>query len=336
MNIGRNERCPCGSGKKFKNCCINNPEYTTTQVNNGILRKYVSEFALQTLSSHVSIAYPKLLENVDVSNAAYHIYMINKIKRLSFVENSIKVLDTHVEVQIKHGVTLIDKIETIKIPLHKNFVGYEFEGDKIFLMKDGYGGGLKVDILSLYITYSAEPLKCEILYIGQSYGKKGNRDALIRLKSHEKLQKVMADILFEDINSEIAITLWEFTPILLTSMDGRNDFLVTDTEDKQHFKKVLSPPPINIDNQIINITEAALINYFKPKYNTYFKNNFPDVNHQGYTYYYNYDYNAIVVELDPSCLNIEIYSAHTKYSQFYPVEYLLNSEEKRKSMFVLV
>ena len=47
----------------------------------------------------------------------------------------------------------------------------------------------------------------------------------------------MADISFEDINSEIAITLWEFTPILLTSMDGRNDFLVTDTEDKQHFKR---------------------------------------------------------------------------------------------------
>ncbi|MDZ5608099.1 SEC-C domain-containing protein [Bacillus pseudomycoides] len=335
MSIGRNEKCPCNSGKKFKNCCINNPKYTTTQANNGILRKYMSEFALHTFSSHVSIAYPKLLETVDVSNAAYHIYMINKIKRLSFVENSIKVLDTHVEVQIKHGVTLIDKIETIMIPLHKNFVGYEFEGNKIFLMKDGYGGGLKVDILNLYIAYSTEPLKCEILYIGQSYGKKGNRDALIRLKSHETLQKVMADISFEDINSEIAITLWEFTPLLLTSMDGRNDFLVTDTEDKKHFTKVLSPPPISIDNQIINVTEAALINYFKPKYNTNFKNNFPDVKHQGYTYYYSYDYNAIAVELDPSCLNIEIYSAHTKYSQFSPIEYLLNSEEKRKSMFVL-
>ena len=172
MNIGRNEKCPCGSGKKFKNCCINNPEYTKTQVNDGILRKYMSEFALQTLSSQVYITYPKLLENVDVSNASYHIYMINKIKRLSFVENSIKVLDTHVEVQVKHGVTLIDKIETIKIPLHKNVVGYEFEGDKIFIMKDGYGGGFKIDILSLYITYSAEPLKCEILYIGQSYGKR--------------------------------------------------------------------------------------------------------------------------------------------------------------------
>ena len=23
MNTGRNDLCPCGSGKKFKNCCIN-------------------------------------------------------------------------------------------------------------------------------------------------------------------------------------------------------------------------------------------------------------------------------------------------------------------------
>lgn len=302
MSIGRNEKCPCNSGKKFKNCCINDPRYAATQVNNNIPRKYMSEFALHTFSSQVSIAYPNHLENVDVSNAAYHIYMINKIKRLSFVENSIKVLDTHIEVQIKHGVTLIDKIETIKIPLNDNAVGYELEGDKLLVMKDGYGGGLKLDILWLYSAFSTESLDCKILYVGQSYGKKGNRDALKRLKSHETLQKAMADISYEDINSEIAITLWEFTPRLIASMDGINDFLVSEQEDKQHFDKVLSAPPIVVDNQIINITEAALINYFKPKYNSDYKNNFPDVTHKGYKFYYDYDYNAITVELDPSCV----------------------------------
>ncbi|NLC12895.1 MAG: hypothetical protein GX768_02455, partial [Chloroflexi bacterium] len=24
MKIGRNDPCPCGSGKKYKHCCINN------------------------------------------------------------------------------------------------------------------------------------------------------------------------------------------------------------------------------------------------------------------------------------------------------------------------
>ncbi|AIY72847.1 TPA: hypothetical protein ACLQU7_005697 [Bacillus tropicus] len=103
----------------------------------------------------------------------------------------------------------------------------------------------------------------------------------------------MADVSYEDINSEIAISLWEFTPRLITSIDGRNDFLVTDKEDKQHYNKVLSAPPLTIDKQIINVTEAALIKYFKPKYNNKFKNNFPDIAHKGYRFYYNYDYNSI-------------------------------------------
>lgn len=28
--IGRNDLCPCGSGKKFKNCCMNSGKYDTT------------------------------------------------------------------------------------------------------------------------------------------------------------------------------------------------------------------------------------------------------------------------------------------------------------------
>ena len=27
--IGRNDPCPCGSGKKFKNCCINKKDWNT-------------------------------------------------------------------------------------------------------------------------------------------------------------------------------------------------------------------------------------------------------------------------------------------------------------------
>ena len=28
--IGRNDKCPCGSGKKYKNCCMNAGKYETT------------------------------------------------------------------------------------------------------------------------------------------------------------------------------------------------------------------------------------------------------------------------------------------------------------------
>jgi hypothetical protein len=32
MKIGRNDPCPCGSGKKFKKCCIDKPEYKAPSV----------------------------------------------------------------------------------------------------------------------------------------------------------------------------------------------------------------------------------------------------------------------------------------------------------------
>jgi hypothetical protein len=333
MNIGRNEKCPCESGKKFKNCCIEDPKFTSTKSNNGIPRKYMCEFALHTYSSRVSLCYPNMIGTVDVSDASYHIYMINKILRLSFVKDSLKVLDTHVEVQIRRGVTLDYELETIRIPLHEEIVSYELENDKILVVHDGQGGGAKLDIVCVYSEFSEKRLECEILYIGQAYGKQGERDALKRLKSHDTLQKVLADNSYEDINNEIVLTLWEFTPRLLSSMDGRNGFTASETEDKEHFLKVLSAPPLILDNQIINVTEAALINYFKPKYNEMFKNNFPNVKHKGYRFYYDYDYNAITVELDNSCININMFSTHTNYSQYNPIEYLLNSEEERKSMF---
>ena len=32
--IGRNELCPCGSGKKYKNCCLSSGRYETTHFAN--------------------------------------------------------------------------------------------------------------------------------------------------------------------------------------------------------------------------------------------------------------------------------------------------------------
>lgn len=29
--VGRNDPCPCGSGKKFKNCCLGNSDYNETR-----------------------------------------------------------------------------------------------------------------------------------------------------------------------------------------------------------------------------------------------------------------------------------------------------------------
>lgn len=332
--VGRNDRCPCGSGKKFKNCCIEN----TKVINKGMPRKYMSEFALHTYSSTVVMCYPNNIDKIDALEANYHIYMIHEIPRLSFVKDGIEILDTHIEISIQLGVIENLTIEKFKLKLidgnHKDMFTYEVVGNKGFILRDNLGGGIETDVLTLYKDLSEKPLKSKILYIGQSYGKSGDRDAIKRLASHSTLQKILADVSHRNIEVEVAVSLWEFTPKLLSSFDGiSKNYLTSSEEDIKHLEKVMSNPPLWINSQIINITEAGLINYFKPEYNQIFKNNFPDVEHKGYKFYYDYDYNAIDISLDPGCINIEVFSDSQNYNEWKSIKYLLNSEEERRSIF---
>ncbi len=44
MNIGRNDPCPCGSGKKFKKCCANKTQETPVGLKAGIRMKGGTSF----------------------------------------------------------------------------------------------------------------------------------------------------------------------------------------------------------------------------------------------------------------------------------------------------
>ena len=72
--------------------------------------------------------------------------------------------------------------------------------------------------------------------------------------------------------------------------------LSTTEEDTNHVEKVLSN--LHQEQQVINITEAALINYFKPQYNTMFVENFPSEKHMSYKQYFDLDYDDLVIEIN--------------------------------------
>src|SRR5699024_2776898 len=68
------------------------------------------------------------------------------------------------------------------------------------------------------IQYIAESKKytvdMEVLYIGQAFGSNGERTAIHRLKSHEKLQKILIDCHSKHPDKRIFIMLLEMSPIL--------------------------------------------------------------------------------------------------------------------------
>lgn len=301
-------------------------------------RKYISEFGMHVYSSHVTICYPNDLQSLEVDHK-YHIYMVNLIPKLKFVKDSIVIEKEGFSIDVSVQTENKNINETLMVSLHPliDHTKFTFTLDKplkSLTIKDKNGGGVITRILPFYLENSRQNLECEIVYIGQSFGKKGERDALDRLKSHSTLQKIQADHLFNNPESDIAVSLWEFTPRLLTSFDGKTkEYEKSSKEDKEHMLQILENPPLYINNQIINITEAALINYFKPNYNEKFKNNFPNIEHLGYKYYYDLDFNSLLVELDPDAIGLNLFSKEKNYHLFNAIEYTLHPEDVRKSMF---
>lgn len=176
----------------------------------------------------------------------------------------------------------------------------------------------------------------EILYIGQSYGKKGRRTALDRLEAHSTLQKILTEYKEEHPDKHIYILLLEMEARLAMSFDGiSKKFTKSEDESMEHLKKVCSDLPK--EEQIINIVEAAMINYFKPEYNVNFVENFPDKNHKGYRQYFDLDYNMLTIEIDLSfddAPSVQFYTSTNKVTSSLDfIRYKLFNDNTRKSMY---
>lgn len=159
-----------------------------------------------------------------------------------------------------------------------------------------------IDNAEIENNVNPEILDYEILYIGQAFGKKGNRTALDRLFAHETLQKIYTHSLTNNPESDIWIMLTSFSQVNLLFSIG-SDFVNSKSKNNEREDKLAEHFFNNkgfkfTENQKINFTEAALIKYFEPVYNSEFKNNFPNEKHKSYSECYDLDIRALNIEID--------------------------------------
>jgi hypothetical protein len=175
----------------------------------------------------------------------------------------------------------------------------------------------------------------EVLYIGQAYGEQGERNATDRLMSHSTLQKIYAEAMSNSPDKEIWLLLWNFEPLMLASFDGiTKSYGTTMEEDDEHIDRVLQEGIT--DQQQVNFTEAALIKYFSPAYNSIYKETFPSPAHSTYAECYDIDLNAVSVELNTEDLKCMLYSTTVPRKWIHYATFPLHSREERRSMFDVV
>lgn len=323
------------------------------------IRKFVFEAGLNVYPSFKAlISVEQLSEFGKKDNHQYHIYAILTRDQLYFKSEKTYIDDEGLHATVfaildnkekeyelpplKIAEGLKEGMAEIKI-VHPNEIAEISIIDKDFLTNKPEIRNTQIiisanDLFDIVAERIVDKIEYEVLYIGQAFGKDGGRTALDRLSAHSTLQKILSEAKLNFPTKHIYIMLWEMASNLGMSFDGiTKTFKCGIAEDNAHMKSVLSDLPQG--KQVVNVTEAAMIYYFKPVYNEKLVENFPNKNLKSYRQYFDLDYNSITVELDLDFDNfpqVQLYTdTNSIRSEWQPIRYPLHNEKDRRSMYDL-
>jgi hypothetical protein len=171
----------------------------------------------------------------------------------------------------------------------------------------------------------------EVLYVGQSFAS-GNRSAFERLQSHSTLQKILAEAAYESPDGEIVVAMFKYEPYRVLSLfDGRAKDAICDERDSRRFFSILERP-LKMSQQI-SLAEAALIRYFKPRYNKIYKSKFPSSKQKVLASCYELDFSALTVEINTDDLHFRLFSEGVEPSMHHICKVDLFSHSDRAGFF---
>lgn len=307
--------------------------------------KYFTEVSLLQATKCVMLLKPAELERIsdmlqeqrDTINKS-HIYFVCQRPRVRISEIS-KCAPSGIEFTLEvmnNNKTTQRKLLVMGEELPPHLTSAQSHENGAYLTFIGNGGETPLMPIDFLLTLAQGSLPelahLEVVYIGQAYGDLGSRSAIDRLKSHSTLQKVLAEQAHTAWWMESVLLLFIYDqPQLISRTDGCCSPAVTEDEDTVHFMSILENPLSEI--QLVTIAEASLIRYFKPKYNTHFKGNYPTSELAHLRDAYRLDYNAIITEIDTEDIFLNTFSEHCKPSGHHIAQFDLHDPAERFSFF---
>lgn len=271
--------------------------------------KYMSEFGLQTWAYHLSMSYPFDLDYLSPDDRRYNIYVATLIPKLNIDEDSVQFFEDYIRFDVIVGTGEHTSRETLDISIfsddmpefdHRKFE-FEYEKPRKAMVFTGWEKGpVELNLLHVYLEESKYYLDTEIVYIGQAFGENRERLPAGELISDPTLKKVESDLLRDYPEKDLALLLLEFKSQLLEEIDSQDEELL-------ELQEITKNPPLELNNQILDATEAALINHFKPEYNEKFNNGFSGVEDHGLHYH------SITVQVHPDIMGLKLFSKEKTY-----------------------
>lgn len=306
------------------------------------VRKYLSEVGLNMQAKLLALLQQDGFALLPEGAGPFHLYLVLQRPRIALDPAS--VVFSEKEVRGRFSIQKQNKLEyhefvggnglgTAKLTLKCDYPHTEYQ----VLEKGGatLSSGKVANLIAQISSKFWNHLDLEILYVGQSYGVEGSREAPARLAAHSTLQGIYAEAIRHAPDKEIWLLLVQFDEMRLLSFDGKSKTYGTTREkDFEHFRAVMGSDVS--EQQRINFTEAALIRHFQPPFNTIYKEKFPSPAHSTYSQCYDIDLNAVAFEIDTEPIMCRLWSGAVAPVWTHFATFPLHSATARRSMFDLL
>lgn len=250
-------------------------------------RKYIAEGTLNLFTGSPGVFRPsdmyignELAKGLEGTN----IYLICARSKITIDPFSLILDDKYVRGTVRAYSKERNECEPFRFELKLSDVAHpEFSNDAISVStKDEHGRELLIKYMDgRTTTVSSTILVCksshkidedytrlEVLYVGKSFGKAGNRVSVDRLKRHTTLQKILSDFHDHRPNEDVILLAYQYGNYRFLLSSSGFSSAEPSTTDEQGTKYINEVNSMRISrDKRIAIAEAALINYFRPKYN---------------------------------------------------------------------
>lgn len=307
------------------------------QVNTMNERKFTTEFGINFFCTHLTLLQQDHLTTQIIPNLNNSsIYFICTRPKITIDMKSIRQTKNYLS-----GYFIIHKIDSKdKYPFSMSFPEnfkielicvYPYTEYKLFVNDQVFSEGLVSNQATSINNAIQNKVPLEVIYIGQSFPHDG-RTIKDRLLNHSTLQKIYAENHKETPDNDIYIMIATFEDILIGAIDGKAKVETTEKQNDNHTKVVIENASEE-KRQRSNIIEAALIKYFRPKYNLKFVDNFPNKKHNSYKSYYELDINRIFFEINTEIINAKIKSDIVAPEWIHIADFPLDNEFRKNDLF---
>ncbi|AWZ00016.1 hypothetical protein RHODOSMS8_00462 [Rhodobiaceae bacterium] len=253
-----------------------------------------------------------------------HIYLIGFVPRVTLI--NAREIDDALELTLE----VFGESHTVELPMPEGSK-LVFENEVWFVqLQSGEKVWPSGAEISTIFHGRVRELHFDVQYIGQAYGADGSRNAIDRLLSHEKLQKISLQGVPDD--HYLALLLLEVEPntTVITLLNG---MATESAEDEARIDSGLDKLFGTSEQERISIYEASLIRYFEPKFNLEFKNSFPSTRLKILQDCYEKDFASVIAEICIDELPFRLCSEKIEPKFYHTAVFDLHKESDRKVFF---